>query len=197
MRRLKTHRSPLASDLRHGLYRAQAERWMQAMILEDVTRIDVTLDPAHVYEQVFALGAGQHGIIDLLCVTRSRRLALLELKATENVNFAAAGCRLLLTNSCSCCARRTGAFRIPSRFRIAGDASDCVSGRAGAALSSKHRQFAAVSESRDRSDSHWTFRELAPRPARDDAAVNARRRAYVSNIHLHVGGTAVESPASP
>jgi hypothetical protein len=85
--KLKTYRSSLASDLRHGLYRAQAERWMQAMILEDVTRIDVTLDPAHVYEQVFAHGAGQHGIIDLLCVTRSRRLAVLELKATENVNL--------------------------------------------------------------------------------------------------------------
>jgi hypothetical protein len=85
--KLKTYRSSLASDLRHGLYRAQAERWMQAMILEDVTRIDVRLDPAHVYEQVFAHGAGQHGIIDLLCVTRSRRLAVLELKATENVNL--------------------------------------------------------------------------------------------------------------
>jgi hypothetical protein len=83
--KLKTYRSRLANDLRHGLFRAQAERWMQAMILEDVTRIDVTLDPAQVYEQLFAHGAGQHGIIDLLCVTRSRRLAPLELKATENV----------------------------------------------------------------------------------------------------------------
>ena len=85
--KLKTYRTPLASDLRHGLFRGQAERWMQALILDDVTRIDVMLDPAHVYEQVFAHRAGQHGIIDLLCLTRSRRLALLELKATENVNL--------------------------------------------------------------------------------------------------------------
>jgi hypothetical protein len=45
----------------------------------------IALDPEHVYERVFAQVAGQHGILDLLCVTRNRRLAILELKATENV----------------------------------------------------------------------------------------------------------------
>jgi hypothetical protein len=60
---------------------------MQALVMEDVSRIDVALDPAHVYERVFAQTAGQHGILDLLCVTRSRRLAILELKATENLDL--------------------------------------------------------------------------------------------------------------
>jgi len=84
---LQNFRSPLASNVRHALYRAQAERWMQTLVCQDVTRIDISLDPEHVYEQIFAQVAGQHGILDLLCVTRSRRLAILELKATENVDL--------------------------------------------------------------------------------------------------------------
>jgi len=84
---LQNFRNPLASNVRHALYRAQAERWMQTLVHQDVTRIDISLDPEHVYEQVFAQVAGHHGILDLLCVTRNRRLAILELKATENVDL--------------------------------------------------------------------------------------------------------------
>jgi hypothetical protein len=84
---LQNFRNSLASNLRHPLYRAQAERWMQTLVCQDVTRIDIALDPAHVYEQVFAQVAGQHGVLDLLCVTRARRLAILELKATENLDL--------------------------------------------------------------------------------------------------------------
>jgi hypothetical protein len=84
---LQNFRNPLASNVRHALYRAQAERWMQTLVHQDVTRIDISLDPEHVYEQVFAQVAGQHGILDLLCVTRNRRLAILELKAAENVDL--------------------------------------------------------------------------------------------------------------
>ncbi len=81
---LRTFRNPLASNPRHPLYRAQAERWMQSMVKQDVSRVDVTLDPQHVYEQVFAQAGGQHGVLDLLAVTRTKRLAILELKTTEN-----------------------------------------------------------------------------------------------------------------
>jgi hypothetical protein len=83
----KNFRNSLASDTRHPLYRTQSERWMQVNILQDVSRIDPILDPTHVYEQVFAQAAGRHGILDLLCVTRARRLAILELKATENIDL--------------------------------------------------------------------------------------------------------------
>jgi len=81
---LQNFRHPLASETRHPLYRAQAERWMQTMVMNNVSQIDLALDPAHVYEQVFAQTAGQHGVLDLLCVTRTHRLAILELKAVEN-----------------------------------------------------------------------------------------------------------------
>jgi len=84
LRNLQSLRHPLASDTRHPLYRAQAERWMQTMVMSDVSQIDLALNPTYVHEQVFAQTAGQHGVLDLLCVTHAHRLAILELKAVEN-----------------------------------------------------------------------------------------------------------------
>jgi hypothetical protein len=37
-----------------------------------------------VYEQVIAKSGSQHGILDLLTITKSKRLVILELKADEN-----------------------------------------------------------------------------------------------------------------
>jgi len=84
---LQKYRNPLARNPRHPLYRAQAERWMQSLVMQDVSRVDVSLDPEHVYEQVFAQAGGQRGILDLLAVTRTKRLAIVELKAAENVDL--------------------------------------------------------------------------------------------------------------
>ena len=85
---LTVYRHPLASDTRHALYRAQPERWLEAMVQEDVTRVDGQLDPRFVYAQVFANAGGAHGILDLLAVTRGGRLAILELKASEHIHLA-------------------------------------------------------------------------------------------------------------
>lgn len=81
---LQRLRNPMATDTRHSFYRAQAERWMESLVTSDVTRVDINLDPEHVYEQVFARTAGRHGVLDLLAVTHAKRLAILELKATES-----------------------------------------------------------------------------------------------------------------
>jgi len=85
---LEIHRHPQASDTRHPLYRAQPERWLEAIVREDITRVDAQLDARFVYAQVFANAGGEHGILDLLGVTRSGRLAILELKATEHIHLA-------------------------------------------------------------------------------------------------------------
>lgn len=84
---LKNSRNPLATDSRNPLFRAHAERWMQAKVMEDVSQIDIALDPKHVYEQVIAKSGGQHGILDLLTITNTKRLAIIELKADENPNL--------------------------------------------------------------------------------------------------------------
>lgn len=87
LRDLATHRNPLAADTMHTLYRAQPERWLESSVREDVTRIDASLDPRFAYTQVLANAGGEHGILDVLSVTRSGRLAILELKASESLNL--------------------------------------------------------------------------------------------------------------
>ena len=88
VRQLETHRHPLASDTKHRLYRGQPERWLETMVAADPPRIDARLDPRHVYTQVPAFSMGDRGIIDLLGVTRDGRLAVLELKASEDIHLA-------------------------------------------------------------------------------------------------------------
>ena len=84
---LELHRHPLADGTRHLLYRAQSERWLESMVREDVTRVDAALDQRFVYAQVFANAGGEHGILDLMAVTRSGRLAIIELKANEHIHL--------------------------------------------------------------------------------------------------------------
>jgi hypothetical protein len=87
VRQLETHRHPLASDTKHRLYRAQPERWLETMVAADPARIEAQLDPRHIYAQVPAFSSGDRGIIDLLGVTRGGRLAVLELKASEDIQL--------------------------------------------------------------------------------------------------------------
>jgi len=84
---LEVHRHPLASETRHSLYRQQAERWLESIVRQDVTRIDAALDSRFVYAQVFANSYGERSILDVLTVTRAGRLAILELKTTEHIHL--------------------------------------------------------------------------------------------------------------
>jgi hypothetical protein len=85
---LEVHRRPLASDTRHPLHRLQSERWLESMVRRDVTRIHGELDSRYVYTQVFANSGGEHGILDVLTITRKGRLAILELKAEEHIHLS-------------------------------------------------------------------------------------------------------------
>jgi hypothetical protein len=87
VQQLETHRHPLASDTKHRFYRAQPERWLETMVAADPARIDARLDPRHTYAQVPAFSYGDRGMIDLLGVTRDGRLAVLELKASEDIQL--------------------------------------------------------------------------------------------------------------
>lgn len=87
VRGLARYRHPLATDTRHAFYRAQPERWLESLVREDVARVDAALDARFVYSQVFASSAGEHGILDLLTVTRSGQLAIIELKASEHIHL--------------------------------------------------------------------------------------------------------------
>ena len=84
---LDLHRSPLASSTRHPLYRPQPERWLQTLVAADPGRVDARLDSRFLYAQVPAFVAGERGIMDLVGVTRAGRLAVLELKAGEDLQL--------------------------------------------------------------------------------------------------------------
>ncbi len=85
--KLVARRHPAATDTSHALYRMQAERWLEAQVFADPARVDARLDPRFLYTQVPAFSAGDRGIVDLLGVTRDGRLAILELKANEDIHL--------------------------------------------------------------------------------------------------------------
>ena len=87
MRRLDQHRSGIASETTHPLYRAAPERWIETLVLQDPTRLDAQLDPGHLYSQLPALAVGDRGVLDLLGVTRRGRLVVIELKASEDMHM--------------------------------------------------------------------------------------------------------------
>jgi len=87
LRKLEAHRSPLAGSPQHQLYRAQAERWLESLVIADPTRIDARIDPRFLYAQVPAISVGDRGIIDLVGITREGRLVVVELKASEDVQL--------------------------------------------------------------------------------------------------------------
>jgi hypothetical protein len=83
---LAAHRRP-DGDRRHRLFRLARERWLETIVLGEPTRIDARLDPGQVYSQVPAFSASDRGVLDLLGVTAEGRLAVIELKADENVQL--------------------------------------------------------------------------------------------------------------
>lgn len=80
-------RSVARPDGSSDLYRLQSERWLESMVVRDVSKIDPELSPTCVYPQVPAFSGMDRGVIDVLLATRSGRLAVLELKVQEDINL--------------------------------------------------------------------------------------------------------------
>jgi hypothetical protein len=78
-------------DRRDPLYRMQPERWLESILRQNLEPLDAHLDPGHVYTQVPAFVAGDRGMLDLLGVLRDGRLAVIELKADEDLHLALQG----------------------------------------------------------------------------------------------------------
>jgi len=73
------------------LYRLQSERWLESMVVRDITKLDPPLLPTCIYPQVPAFSGMDRGVIDILLATRSGRLAVLELKVQEDINLPLQG----------------------------------------------------------------------------------------------------------
>lgn len=84
---LASHRDPASPDSHHPLYRAQAERWLEWLVQTDPSSIDPRMDGRYIYSQVPASSAADRGIMDLFGINRDGRLAVIELKASEDVQL--------------------------------------------------------------------------------------------------------------
>ena len=71
----------------HPLFRMHPECWLESVVVKDVSTIDERLDPGCVYSQVPAFSASDRAMIDVLTTTREGRLAVVELKADEDIHL--------------------------------------------------------------------------------------------------------------
>ncbi len=73
------------------LFRMHPERWLESLVMTDVGVIDARLESEPVYEQVPAFSAADRAMIDVLTLTREGRLAVIELKADEDIHLPLQG----------------------------------------------------------------------------------------------------------
>ncbi len=80
----------------HPLFRLHPERWLESLVVADVSLIDERLASSDagsrsLYSQVPAFSAADRAMIDVLTATRDGRLAVVELKADEDIHLPLQG----------------------------------------------------------------------------------------------------------
>jgi len=84
-------RTAQSKNKSHEFYHLQSERWLESLLLRDITKIDPDLVPQFIYPQVPAFSSLDRGVIDILGVTRRGRMAVIELKLHEEINLPIQG----------------------------------------------------------------------------------------------------------
>jgi hypothetical protein len=84
MQQIARVRAPDSSDRRNPLYTRSAERWMESLLKKDVSPLALELAGSPVYSQILSEAGRSRGIMDLLAITNSGRLVVIELKADED-----------------------------------------------------------------------------------------------------------------
>jgi hypothetical protein len=94
-------RRPRGPDRAHPYYRLQPERWLESLLVDEISRLDPAFRPEHVYPQVPAFTGPatpslSRGVIDILGLTQDplsgiHRLAVVELKLDEDPNLPMQG----------------------------------------------------------------------------------------------------------
>jgi hypothetical protein len=75
----------------HALWRMHPERWLESLVAQNIRALDGRLRPEFVYAQVPAFAAADRAMIDILATTRDARLAVIELKADEDLHLPLQG----------------------------------------------------------------------------------------------------------
>jgi len=79
------------SPRQHPLWRMRPERWLESLVVGDVGVVDGRLEPSCRYSQVPAFSAADRAMIDVLTTTQAGRLAVVELKADEDIHLPLQG----------------------------------------------------------------------------------------------------------
>jgi hypothetical protein len=80
-------RAPGAAQPENPIWRAQSEAWLESQVRANLEEIDATLHADPVYGQVPAVAGVDRGVLDLLAADRRGRLAVIELKASEDIHL--------------------------------------------------------------------------------------------------------------
>ncbi len=90
VQRITEQRHPGGSHT-NVFFRLAPERWLESLITQDVRVIDERFDGRFVYSQVPAFSASDRAMLDVLTCTLDGRLAVLELKADEDMHLPLQG----------------------------------------------------------------------------------------------------------
>lgn len=90
LQRVTEQRQPCGSHT-NPFYRLTPERWLESLVIQQVRAIDERLDQRFVYSQVPAFAAADRAMLDVLTCTLDGRLAVLELKANEDIHLPLQG----------------------------------------------------------------------------------------------------------
>jgi len=80
-------RSASAENRTNPLYTRRPEAWLESMVRADPRVVDALLEESPIYAQAPELAAGERGIVDLLGVDRDGRLAVIEIKASQDIHL--------------------------------------------------------------------------------------------------------------
>ena len=75
----------------HPLFRMHPERWLESLVVGDVSLLDERLECRELYSQVPAFSAADRAMLDVLTTTHDGRLAVVELKADEDIHLPLQG----------------------------------------------------------------------------------------------------------
>jgi hypothetical protein len=76
-----------AADRMNPLYLRHPEAWLESQVRSSIESLDATLLPAPIYGQVPQFAGGERTVIDLLAVDGEGRLAVIEVKASQDIHL--------------------------------------------------------------------------------------------------------------
>jgi hypothetical protein len=80
-----------ASEARFAALPAYPERWFESVVRANLQILDPELLPSPVHGQVLTFAGGQRELVDLLAISSTGRLAVLELKMSEDIHLPMQG----------------------------------------------------------------------------------------------------------